>query len=123
MARDGDSIAVSIDIPRSTAQALLALRRTDGIAVALGDAEIAAARAALARREGLFVEASSAAAFAAVERLAAAGKFGRNDSVVAIATASGLKDTASSPARKLPAAGTDLDGLRRALKQSYGFDV
>ena len=123
VARDGDSIAVSIDIPRSTAQALLALRRTDGIAVALGDAEIAAARAALARREGLFVEASSAAAFAAVERLGAAGKFGRNDSVVVIATASGLKDMGSSPAQKLPKAGTDLDGLRRALKESYGFDV
>lgn len=123
VARDGDSIAVSIDIPRSTAQALLALRRTGGIAVALGDAEIAAARAALARREGLFVEASSAAVFAAVERLGAAGKFGRSDSVVAIATASGLKDVGSSPAQKLPAAGTDVDGLRRALKQSYGFDV
>ncbi|MDE0060987.1 MAG: pyridoxal-phosphate dependent enzyme [Defluviicoccus sp.] len=123
VARDGDSIAVSIDIPRSTAQALLALRRTDGIAVALDDAEIATARAALARREGLFVEASSAAAFAAIERLGAAGTFRGGDSVVAIATASGLKDAGSSPADALPGAGTDLDGLRCALKQSYGFDV
>ena len=123
VARDGDSIAVSIDIARSTAQALIALRRTDGIAVALDDAEIAAARAALARREGLFVEASSAAAFAAIERLGAAGAFSGDDSVVAIATASGLKDVGSSPATPLPKAGTDLGGLRRALKQGYGFDV
>ena len=122
VARETDSIAISIDIPRSTAQALLALRRTEGLAVALGDAEIAAAQAALARREGLFVEASSAAAFAAIERLGAAGTFG-GDTVVAIATASGLKDAGSSPAVPLPGAGADLNGLRRALRESYGFDV
>ena len=123
VAREADSIAVSIDIPRSTAQALLALRRTDGVAVALDDTEIAAAQAALASREGLFVEASSAAAFAAIERLGAGGAFGPGDTVVAIATASGLKDVAASPAVPLPGAGADLDGLRRALAESYGFDV
>ena len=121
--RGAGSIAISIDIPRSTAQALLALRRTDGLAVVLDDAEIATAQAALARSAGLFVETSSAAAFAAIERLGADGAFASGDTVVAIATASGLKDIASSAAAPVPRVEADLDDLGRALAEHYGFDV
>ena len=120
--REAGSIAVSIDIPRSTAQALLALRRSGGLAVRLGDAEIAAARAALARDGGPFVEASSAAAFAAVGRLGEDGAIGRGDTVVAVATASGLKDAAAAGGAP-PRVGTGPGDLRRALAEHYGFDV
>ncbi len=121
--RDAGSVATSIDIPRSTAQALIALRRTDGIAVALDDAAILGARETLARGAGLFVEASSAAAFAAIERLGAAGTIRRGDTVVAIATASGLKDVGAAPSAPVPSVNADLDDLRRALGEHYGFDV
>ena len=121
--RNAGSVAISIDIPRSTAQALLALRRTDGIAATLEDGAILGAQAALARETGLFVEASSAAAFAAVDRLGADGTIGRGDTVVAIATASGLKDVGTASSAAVPGVRADLDDLRRALGEHYGFDV
>ena len=123
--RDTGSIATSIDIPRSTAQALLALRRSAGLAVTLDDEAILAAQAALARDTGLFVEASSAAALAAVDRLGAGGAIRDGDTVVAVATASGLKDVdaGSSAAGAVPRVEADLDALRRALHEHYGFDV
>ena len=123
--RDTGSIATSIDIPRSTAQALLALRRSDGLAVTLDDEAILAAQAALARDTGLFVEASSAAALAAVERLGAGGAIRDGDTVVAVATASGLKDVdaGSSASGAVPRVEADLDSLCRALVEHYGFDV
>ncbi len=123
--RGADSVAISIDIPRSTVQALLALRRTEGLAVVVGDGAIMEARAALARGAGLFVEASSAAAFAAIDRLGADGTIGRGDTVVAIATASGLKDAgaAAAAAGAVPEVEADLDSLRGALHEHYGFDV
>ncbi|MDE0333790.1 MAG: pyridoxal-phosphate dependent enzyme, partial [Defluviicoccus sp.] len=121
--RDTGSVAVSIDIPRSTAQALLALRRTDGIAVKLDDAAILGAQAALARESGLFVEASSAAAFAAIDRLGADGTIRQGDTVVAVATASGLKDAGTAAPASVPSVEPDLDDLRRALGEHYGFDV
>lgn len=119
------SIATSIDIPRSTAQALLALRGSDGLAVTLDDEAILAAQAALARDTGLFVEVSSAAALAAVERLGAGGAIGGGDTVVAVATASGLKDVdaRSSASGAVPRVEADLDSLCRALDEHYGFDV
>lgn len=123
--RGTGSIATSIDIPRSTAQALLALRRSDGLAVTLDDGAILAAQAALTRDTGLFVEASSAAALAAVDRLGADGAIRGGDTVVAVATASGLKDVdvGSSAAGAVPRVGADLDSLCRALGEHYGFDV
>ena len=123
--REAGSIAISIDIPRSTAQALLALRRTDGLAVTLEDSAILGAQAALARDSGLFVEASSAAALAAIDRLGDDGAIRRGDTVVAVATASGLKDVGAAPsaAAAVPGVKADLDDLRRALGEHYGFDV
>ena len=49
-------------------------------------------RSALARHEGLFVEATSAAAFAAAAQLRAQGAIADGDSVLIPATGSGLKD-------------------------------
>ena len=123
--RNTGSVAVSIDVPRSTAQAVAALRRTDGIAVALEDSAILEARSRLARTGGLFVEASSAAAFAAIDRLRASGTIAPGQEVVAIATATGLKDfgTVAPAGPEPPSVRPDLDSLARALKQAYDFDV
>ncbi len=122
--RNAASVAVSIDAPRSTAQAVDALRRAGGAAVVLDDATILEARDRLARTSGVFLEASSAAAFAGIDRLRATGVIARGQSVVAVATASGLKDlgTAPHPASPPPVA-PNLDSLARTLKEAYGFDV
>ena len=55
----------------------------------------------LARHEGVFVEPTSAAAFAGVEALIANGAIGRAESILVAATGFGLKDA-------IP--GTDTDG-------------
>ena len=123
--RNTGSIAVSIDMPRSTSQALVALRRTNGLAVTLEDAAILEAQSRLAKTTGVFVEASSATAFAAIDRLRKTGTIVGNQSVVAIATSSGLKDIGVVPSRGPPTspASPDLEGLARTLKEAYGFDV
>ena len=43
--------------------------------------------------------------------------------LVAVATASGLKDVGSASSAPVPAVEPDLDDLRRALGEHYGVDV
>src|SRR5256885_7957908 len=61
------------------------------LALKVSDREIQKAILNVAKRDGLMVEPSSAAAFAAVPQLYATGGIDTNDSVVVIATGSGLK--------------------------------
>lgn len=83
---------IDVAVPARGAAVLQAARDTGGSAVAVGEDEIAATRSALARDEGLFVEATSAAAFAAAAQLRAQGAIAAEDSVLIAATGSGLKD-------------------------------
>jgi threonine synthase len=50
----------------------------------------------LASSEGLYVEPASAAGLVAVEQLARTGRLGKNETVVSLLTASGLKDPAAT---------------------------
>ncbi len=121
--REGASIAGSIDMTRGTCQALHAVRQSSGMAVTLDDDALIDWRDRLASGVGLFVEASSAAALAAVDRLTASGTIGRDETVVAILTASGLKDlgVGAAPAEP-PKVSADLDSVLAALREGYGFD-
>jgi threonine synthase len=92
MRANHETIAVSIGATRSTFQALDVLRRSGGTAITICNDEMLQWQRSLASQEGLFVEASSAAAVAAVERLRGEGRIGAGDTVVALLTASGLKD-------------------------------
>lgn len=92
--RKEETVASSISATLGTYQALAMLRHSGGTAVTLHNAEIMRSHKALAREEGLYVEPSSACAVAAVEKLRASGRIGDGDSVVALLTASGLKDPA-----------------------------
>ena len=78
----------------------------------------------LASGSGLFVETSSAAALAAIDRLTEKGTIGRDETVVAVLTASGLKDAGIGVAepRSAPKVSADLDSVLGALRNSYGFD-
>ena len=122
--RTGPSLAVSIDVTRGTYQALHAVRQSGGTAVTLDDDALVDWRRRLASGSGLFVETSSAAALAAVDRLAEKGTIGRDDTVVAVLTASGLKDAGVgvSEPRSAPMVSADLDSVLGALREAYGFD-
>ncbi len=118
------SIAISIDASRSTYQAVFSLRQSNGLAVAVPDEEIAAWRNRLATEEGLFVEASSATAFAAIDRLRRAGVIGSNDTVVSVSTASGLKDATPTPRHgEVPLVPADIEVMTETLARHYDFHV
>ena len=121
--RNAATIATSIGASQGTVQALEVLRRSGGAAITIEDDEISRWVLALGAREGIWPEPASAAPFAAIERLRAAGTIESDARVVALLTASGLKDTgvvehALPPA---PVVTGDLGDVMKALRQSYGF--
>lgn len=123
--RNSKSIANSIDVTRATYQARHALKQSDGAAVALDDSQLIAARDRLAAGSGLSAETSSAAAFAAVDVLSGSGVIKPDDKVVAIMTATGLKDfgMAGIPQLGAPGVAPDLESVLRALGENYDFNV
>lgn len=92
------TMADSIDVrrPRSAARACRALEESDGAAVVVDDDAIGRAQRLLGDSEGLFVEPASAAAVAGADRARGRGIVDGDDSVVVVATGSGLKDTATT---------------------------
>lgn len=87
------TIANGLKIPKPVAGKwiLKSLRESRGIALKVSDSEIREAMRRLARKEGMLLEPSSAAAFAAIPRLHNMGSIDRGDRSVVIATGSGLK--------------------------------
>ncbi|AOO85144.1 threonine synthase [Bosea vaviloviae] len=87
-----ESLAVSIGAPRSTYQALKALRESSGHAVPVNNDGLVDMQERLARDEGIFAELASVTPLLAMERLREGGVIAPDDHVVAVTTASGLKD-------------------------------
>ncbi len=87
------TIAKGLKIPKPLAGAwiLKSLHESRGLALKVSDAEIHRAMLNVAKQDGLLVEPSSAAAFAAIPKLHETETVDRKDSVVVIATGSGLK--------------------------------
>ena len=87
------TIAKGLKIPKPLAGAwiLKSLHESRGLALKVSDAEIHRVMLSVAKQDGLLVEPSSAAAFAAIPKLHETGTVDRKDSVVVIATGSGLK--------------------------------
>jgi len=112
--------SLSVCRPAAGAMALGYLRRFKGRAVEVTDAEISAAQAELARDAGLFVEPSSAAAWAGL--LKDRPNLEPGARVVVLLTGTGFKDTAaaeklvSMPAPCAP----DLQSAARLLADEYG---
>jgi threonine synthase len=116
------SQAFSVATPRSTYQALRAIRATRGSAVVVSDSATLRWHRELREREGLFVELSSAMPVAAVERLRTDGILNEADEVVALITSSGLKDPeVTLDMRELPLVRPDLGELERVLNEVDGF--
>jgi len=88
-----ETIAKGLKIPKPLAGSwiLRCLRESRGIALKVSEVEIHKAMLNVAKRDGLLVEPSSAVAFAAIPKLHTTGAIDTKDSVVVIATGSGLK--------------------------------
>jgi threonine synthase len=87
------TIAKGLKIPKPLAGKwiLKCLRESRGAALKVSDGEIHQAMLNVSKRDGLLLEPSSAAAFAALPKLHESGTIDRNDRLVVIATGSGLK--------------------------------
>lgn len=87
-----ETIALSIGTTRSTYQAVKALRDTGGHAVCVSNEKLIRMQKTLAAREGLFVELASVAPLVAIQDLRDRQIIVPGDRVVAVVTATGLKD-------------------------------
>ena len=95
--------AIAVSNPIDAIKALDAIYSTQGFAIDVSDQEILEAQYALSSEEGLFVEASSAATFAALKKVSIEKKFS-NKKVICVLTGDGLKDTSTilKNAHKMP---------------------
>jgi len=85
--------ALRVAFPMYGAEALNALRESQGVAVAVSDGEILESGKELARLEGVFAEPASSATVACLRRLVRDGVVDKGERVVCILTGSGLKTT------------------------------
>ena len=94
MVRPATTIAsgISVTSPSRLSQVVDAVRETGGQGVAVDEASIIGWQKRLAMSEGIFGEATSAVAFAGLERLIADGVIASDDRVVVPVTGSGLKE-------------------------------
>jgi threonine synthase len=113
--------SLSVRRPAAGAMALGCLTASAGRALQVSDAEISGAQAELAREAGLFVEPSSAAAWAGFMK--DRGSLDPGASTVVLLTGTGFKDTAAAEKLvSLPAAcAPDLDSAARLLSDIYGI--
>jgi threonine synthase len=112
--------AIRIGNPASWRQAVAARDESGGLIETVTDDEILAAYRDLSSHEGVFCEPASAASLAGICKLAAAGRVGRDATVVCVLTGHGLKDpdTAERMAGGSGAivdAAPTVDGVMRAL--------
>ncbi len=85
---------IRVEKPPRGAQVLRIIRETAGSMVRVADPEILDWAGFLAEREGIFAEPTSAAAFAGLARLVAAGQVGPGAEVLVPVTGTGLKTAA-----------------------------
>ena len=83
---------IAVSTPPRGAQTVETLKSTGGTAVAVEEESIVRWQSAMARDEGLFMEPTSAAAFAGLESLVSQGTVGPEDVVLVPVTGFGLKD-------------------------------
>ena len=110
--------AIRIGNPASWAAAIVARDESEGSIEAVEDDEILSAQRRLGREEGLLVEPASAAGLALLTRLANAGEFRKNETIVCVLTGIGLKDPrqlAGGLAVPRPIAATP-GAVRRAIR-------
>jgi threonine synthase len=94
-----------------------AVRTRGGTGGFASDPEIFAGIDLLAATEGLLTEPAGGTTVAVLEKLAAAGRFGPDETVVAIITGNGLKTLDDHPPKQWPAkVACEIDAMRTALE-------
>ena len=86
--------SISVDIPRNGYTALRYLQEFEGEVITVTDDQIIEAQANLSRTSGLFTEPAGAAAWAGLRKIH--HTINKEETVVVMATGSGLKDTATA---------------------------
>ncbi|MFC3959130.1 threonine synthase [Halovivax cerinus] len=120
-----ETIAFSIGAGVSTYQGLTALRESGGTAVVTDDEQLRDAQRLLGSSTGMYAEASSVAAVAGLKALVEDGTIDEDETVVAMSTSTGLKDTEMT-AERLPSVPTidpEVDQLRSALAEHYEIEL
>lgn len=117
---EAPTAAYSIVVGSNSYRGVLAVRESEGEALALTEDEIASAQKALGR-EGLWAEFSGAAGLAGLRKSAQNGT--RFDGpIVCLMTSTGFKDQ-GLPAPDVPSVAPSWEAVQSMLKQSYGLSV
>ena len=118
--RNTTSIATSIGASRAPCRRSTCCGEVKGAAVTVGDDDLRRWVVTLGAREGIWPEPSSAAPFAAIERLRRRARSSRDERCVALMTASGLKDHGADreDTARAPVVAGRSDDVLHALKNS-----
>jgi threonine synthase len=126
------ALAVLVANPLQGEFATKAIKESKGFALSVSDFESFSAEIQIAKLEGMFAEPASSATIAALKKLIAEGKIGKNESVVCLITGSGLKATdvlqALTKKHKTAGIGLELSTKEKILrilnrKDAYGYDL
>ncbi|MFB6253506.1 MAG: pyridoxal-phosphate dependent enzyme, partial [Halobacteriaceae archaeon] len=119
------TIAFSIGGGISSYQGLTTLRESNGTAITVNDDTIRELQQTLGETTGIYSEAAAVASVAGVRSLAMDGTIKEDDTVIALNTSTGLKDTEMT-AETLPEVPTiepDIDDLRVTLQTQYNVEI
>jgi threonine synthase len=121
----GPTVAISVGSYQSTYQALKVLQESNGVARCASDDEMIAMQKALAAKEGLYNEMSSVLSLAVIKKLVAERVIAEDEVVVALLTSAGIKDPeiTAKYMPEIPLIKPDLESLREALQQKYGYSL
>lgn len=127
-----EATAIRVAEPIYGKLALEALKQSNGFAVKVSDNDMISAGKEIARLEGIFAEAASAAPVASLKLKEVKNRIGRNDKIVCLVTSSGLKTDdilkSLTKHRKAPRIGsrfTTKEKILRLISQgpTYGYAI
>jgi threonine synthase len=84
---------IAMSCPPDGLEAMAAIRESEGLILYSSDHDVLEAQKRLGSREGIYAEPSAAASFVGVEKLLKMNHAGSNQSIVAIVTGSGFRET------------------------------
>lgn len=84
--------SISVDLPRDGQKAIIAVQKTKGFGITVSDEEILIAQHRLAKNTGIFAEPAASASMAGFIKAMQIGKIRAGESIVILATGTGLKD-------------------------------
>jgi len=105
--------SISVDFPRDGEKAIIAVQKTKGFGITVSDNEILVAQHRLAKNTGIFAEPAASASMAGFLKAMQMGKIKAGESIVILASGSGLKD--------IPAAQEKIEIPKAQPKSLEGF--